>query len=320
MKIVFLDSDTLLHPISAQPWVTEWVNHSCTPQNTAAVVAAIGEAEICLTNKIRITADILDQCPGLRFICVTATGFDCVDVAAAHKRGIVVSNVPGYSKQSVAESVIGYIFALRRQLMRYAKLGVDAWPHAQHFCIHDRPIADIRASTLGIVGQGAIGSEVARLAQALGIEVLFAEHRGRADVRAGYCAFDEVLAKADIISLHCPLTSATRGLMGQAEIARMKPGALLINTARGPLVDEAALIAGLSSGHLGGAALDVLSQEPPDKDNGLLTLDHPNLIVTPHIAWAATEGQRLLAQGIEANLAAFHAGKPINLVAPMPTH
>jgi glycerate dehydrogenase len=314
MKIVFLDSDTLPRAIERPSWATQWINHPATAQNTEAVVAAIGQAEICLTNKVRITQDILDQCPQLRFICVTATGFDCIDLQACARRNVIVSNVPGYSKQSVAESVIGYIFALRRHLMSYARIGVQSWSQAAHFCVHDQPILDVRHSTLSILGQGAIGSEVARLAQALGMTVLFAEHRASQTVRPGYTEFDAALAQSDIISLHCPLTPATEGLIGRAQIAQLKPGALIINTARGPLVDEAALIEGLGSGRIGGAALDVLAQEPPSATNALLKLGHPNLIITPHIAWAATEGQRLLVQGIEANLQAFHDGQAINVV------
>lgn len=314
MKLVFLDSDTLPHPIHQPAWIAEWQNYPATEQNTDAVVKALENASICITNKIRITPAILAQCPELKFICVAATGYDCVDLQACREHGVTVSNVPGYSKQSVAECVIASIFALRRNLMRYAQIGPESWSDSAHFCVHDRPILDITGATLGIVGHGAIGGEVARLASCLGMKVLFAEHRGKADVRQGYTRFETVMAQADIITLHCPLTPATQGLIGQAEIAHMKPGALLINTARGPLVNEQAVIDGLKTGHLGGAALDVLVTEPPSGNEPLLQLRHPNLIITPHIAWAATDGQRRLVQGIERNLEAFHAGKPINVV------
>jgi glycerate dehydrogenase len=316
MQLVFLDSDTLPHPIEHPNWITQWTNRPATAQTTDAVVEALGNAEICITNKIRITPAILAKCPNLKFVCVAATGYDCVDLQACREHGVIVSNVPGYSKQSVAESVIASIFALRRNLMSYARIGPQSWSDSAHFCVHDRPILDVASCTLGIIGQGAIGSEVARLASALGMQVLFAEHRGRADVRDGYTRFETVIAQADVISLHCPLTPATTGLIGQGEIAHMKPGALLINTARGPLVNEDAVVDGLKTGHLGGAALDVLVKEPPIGDEPLLALalHHPNLIITPHIAWAASAGQERLAQGLEANLQAFHAGKPINIV------
>jgi len=314
MKLVFLDSDTLPHPIKQPEWITEWVNLPATPQTTDAVVDALTDAQICITNKIRITPAILAKCPNLKYICVAATGYDCIDLQACREHGVTVSNVPGYSKQSVAESVIASIFALRRNLMSYARIGPNTWSDSPHFCVHDRPIQDVASATLGIIGQGAIGSEVARLASALGMQVLFAEHRGKHDVRDGYTRFETLIASADIISLHCPLTPATQGLIGQAEIAHMKPGALLINTARGPLVNEDAVLDGLQTGHLGGAALDVLVTEPPSGQEPLLTLNHPNLIITPHIAWAAHDGQARLAQGIGTNLEAFHTGKPINVV------
>lgn len=314
MKIVFLDSDTIQHPITHPSWVSQWMDFPATEQTTDAVVQALADAQVCITNKIRITPAILAQCPELKFVCVAATGYDCVDLQACSEHGVVVSNVPGYSKQSVAESVIASIFMLRRNLLSYAHIGPNSWSASKHFCVHDRPILDVRGSTLGIIGQGAIGSEVARLASALGMQVLFAEHRGRHEIRPGYTRFETVIMQSDAITLHCPLTPATQGLIGQAEIAHMKPGALLINTARGPLVNEDAVIDGLKTGHLGGAALDVLVKEPPHGDEPILKLKHPNFIITPHVAWAATDGQSRLVAGIEANLQAFYEGKPINVV------
>ena len=314
MKLVFLDSDTLPYPLKQPDWIADWVNLPATEQTTHAVSSALQGAQICITNKIRITPAILAQCPDLKYICVAATGYDCIDLQACREHGVLVSNVPGYSKQSVAESVIASIYALRRNLLTYARIGPSRWSDSPHFCVHDRPIQDVAGATLGIIGQGAIGSEVARLAQVLGMQVLFAEHRGKHEVRDGYTRFETVIAQADVITLHCPLTPATAGLIGQAEVAHMKPGALLINTARGPLVNEDAVIDGLRTGHLGGAALDVLVTEPPAGNEPLLALDHPNLIITPHVAWAAHDGQARLASGLEANLQAFHAGQPINLV------
>lgn len=314
MKLVFLDSDTLPNPIEPPDWITEWVNLPATAQTTEAVSQALTGAQLCITNKIRITPAILANCPDLKYVCVAATGYDCIDLQACREHGVLVSNVPGYSKQSVAESVIASIYALRRNLMTYARLGPNGWSDSPHFCVHDRPIQDIAGATLGIVGQGAIGSEVGRLARAVGMHTLFAEHRGKPDVRQGYTRFETVMAQSDVISLHCPLTPATQGLIGQAEVAHMKPGALLINTARGPLVNESAVLDGLQSGHLGGAALDVLITEPPSGDEPLLRFSHPNLMITPHVAWAAHDGQARLVKGLQANLQAFHCGSPINLV------
>jgi len=315
MKIVFLDSDTIPARLTVPSWASEWVNCPSTPPEPAAIIRALTDATVCITNKVKISAQILQELPKLRFICVAATGYDCVDLQACRERGVVVSNVPGYSKQSVAEGVIGLIFALRRALPYYQYIGREAWPKSQIFCVHGTPIQDIRNATLGIFGNGAIGGEVARLAQALGMNVLLGEHRDRHELRQGYVRFETLLAQSDIITLHCPLTEATRGMIGHAEISHMKPGALLINTARGPLVNEQALLDGLDNGHLGGAALDVLSTEPPAENHELMNLGHPNLIITPHITWANQTGVGNLMQGINANLEAFASGHPINVVS-----
>lgn len=315
MKVVFLDSDTLPHPIAKPAWITEWVDCPATEQTTEAVVSVLADADICITNKIKITPAILEHCKQLKLICVAATGYDCIDLQACREHGVVVSNVPGYASHSVAEHVIGSLFALRRSLTRYADLGRHQWQASRHFCVHDRPVLDIKGCTLGIFGNGAIGQQVAHMARALGMHVLLAEHRGKTTVRDGYHRFEEVIARSDVISLHCPLTPATMGLIGQAEIAHMKPGALIINTSRGALINERALVDGLQTGHLGGAALDVLSVEPPKGSEPILTCTHPNLIVTPHIAWASTHGLAGLARGLTSNLEAFKSGHPANVVS-----
>jgi len=315
MQIVFLDSDTIPKPLPKPSWADEWLNRPATEPDPEAVVRALSQADICITNKVKLTASILQQLPRLKFVCVAATGYDCVDLQACREHGIVVSNVPGYSKQSVAEGVIGFIFSLRRALPYYQTKARELWPESPHFCVHGTPLLNIRGATLGIFGRGAIGNEVAMLAQALGMNVLFGEHRNRPEVRPGYVRFETLLAQSDVITLHCPLTEATRGMIGQAEIAHMKPGSMLINTARGPLINEQAVLDGLISGHLGGAALDVLAVEPPTQGGPLLECAHPNLIITPHITWASEDGVRRLMQGIEANLEAFHQGTPINVVS-----
>lgn len=315
MKLVFLDSDTLPYPIIKPDWVTEWVQRPSTEQSTEAVAEALKDAEICITNKIKITPAILAVCPKLKFICVAATGYDCIDLRSCREHGITVSNVPGYSALSVAECVIANIFALQRALPLYLKLGHTQWSKSEHFCVHGRSILNIKGATLGIFGQGAIGQMVAKLATALGMHILFAEHRNRPTIREGYTRFETVIAQSDIITLHCPLNESTRHMISQAEIAHMKPGSFLINTARGPLLNETAVLDGLQSGHLGGAALDVLSVEPPESDHPLLNYDHPNLLITPHIAWAAQSGLANLAQGITLNLQAFHQGQAIHVVS-----
>ena len=217
-----------------------------------------------------------------------------------------------------ADSLIGRQIWLLGNLfldLRGAASFMYNWPTSSHFCVHGAPILNIRGATLGIFGKGAIGTEVATLAQALGMHVLFGEHRGATVVRPGYVAFEELLAKSDVITLHCPLTPDTRGLIGPKELAQMKPGAMLINTARGPLIDETAVGDALLSGHLGGVALDVLASEPPVAEHPLLQMHLPNLIITPHITWANEDGMSRLTQGILGNLNAFVQGKPINVVS-----
>ncbi|MFM0128713.1 D-2-hydroxyacid dehydrogenase [Paraburkholderia sediminicola] len=312
MNIVLLDSGTLPTPLTAPAWASEW---SIRPATRAAdVVHALEDATIAITNKVPIRAADLRRLPKLRFICVAATGFDCIDIDACRESGVIVSNVPGYSAQSVSEWALASIFALRRNLFAYREAARIAWPGSPHFCVHGAPILDIAGSTLGIVGRGAIGNALARLARAVGMNVMFAEHRGRSTIREGFTPFDDVVRSADVLSLHCPLTESTRNLIDAPTLRAMKRGALLVNSARGGLVDSAALIKALESGHLGGGALDVLPQEPPDPHEPLLACAHPNLIVTPHISWAATHAANRLNAGIDANLAAFHTGAPINVV------
>ena len=277
------------------------------------IVSSLAGATVAITNKVPLRADTLKQLPELRFICVAATGYDCVDLDACRERGIVVSNVPGYSTQSVSEAVIAAIFALRRKVMAYASNTRIDWPQAQHFCLHRQPIADIGGATLGIAGKGDIGLAVGRLAKALGMQVQYAERKGSDRVREGYVSFEQMLATSDIISLHCPLSESTRQMIDRQALEKMKPHALLINTARGGLINEADLADALKQAVIGGAALDVLSSEPPAIDNPLLA-DLPNLLLTPHIAWASRSGVDNLVTGVMANIAAFIQGAPVNVV------
>lgn len=313
MNIVFLDSSSLPSALSRPPAASSWTEYDATSPDQ--VVAALAGADVAITNKVRITRASLEQLPQLKFICVAATGYDCIDLAACRDAGVTVSNVPVYSAVSVAESVICSLFVLRRHLLAYRQAAVERWPKSSHFCVHDQPVLDVEGATLGIVGRGDIGSRVARLAKALNLNVVFAEHRGAATVRAGYQAFSDVLEQADILTLHCPLTLETRLLIGAPEIARMKPGAILINTARGPLVDESAVLAGLQSGKLGGAALDVLEVEPPPADHPLLRCNHPDLLITPHVGWASQSSVARLKTVLLKNIAAYAQGKPVNVVS-----
>ncbi|KAA5931439.1 MULTISPECIES: D-2-hydroxyacid dehydrogenase [Pantoea] len=312
MKIVMLDGDTLPVSLPTRQQQADWEIRTQTP--VSDIVSSLTGATVAITNKVPLRADTLAQLPELRFICVAATGYDCVDLNACRERGIVVSNVPGYSTQSVSEAVIAAIFALRRQIMAYAVNTRIDWPQAQHFCLHRQPIGDIGGVALGIAGRGDIGQAVGRLAQALGMKVQYAERKGSDSVREGYVSFEQMLATSDIVSLHCPLSDSTRQMIDRDALEKMKPHALLINTARGGLINEANLAEALKQGLIGGAALDVLSSEPPSADNPLLA-DLPNLLLTPHIAWASRSGVENLVTGVMANIAAFIQGEPINVVS-----
>ncbi|MDN4621576.1 D-2-hydroxyacid dehydrogenase [Pantoea agglomerans] len=312
MKIVMLDGDTLPVPLPTGQQHADWEMRAQTPAE--GIVSSLAGATVAITNKVPLRADTLQQLPELRFICVAATGYDCIDLDACRARGIVVSNVPGYSTQSVSEAVIAAIFALRRQLMAYASNTRIDWPQAKHFCVHHQPIGDIGGATLGIAGKGDIGQAVGRLAQALGMQVQYAERKGSERVRDGYISFEQMLATSDIISLHCPLSDSTCQMIDREALSQMKPQALLINTARGGLINEADLAAALKQGLIGGAALDVLSSEPPAPENPLLA-DLPTLLLTPHIAWASRSGVENLVAGVMTNIAAFIQGEPMNVVS-----
>lgn len=313
MNIVFLDGASLPSPLEQPALAQRWTDRQST-QVEEAVPALMG-AQVAITNKVKLSRVQLEQLPELKLICVAATGYDCIDLAACRDLGITVCNVPAYSAVSVAEAVIGSLFALRRHLFEYRSASANKWASSDHFCVHGTPILDVQGSTLGIVGRGDIGKRVAYLATALDINVIYAEHRGSTSVREGYVSFEAALKQSDAITLHCPLTPQTRHLIGAEQLALMKPGALLINTARGPLIDESAVLKSLTDGHLGGAALDVLDVEPPTVDHQLLLTDLPNLIVTPHVGWASQSSVARLKRTLISNIEAFAAGKPINVVS-----
>lgn len=316
MRAVFLDRHTfsasIRFPHHSLPGCT-WVEHDRTAP--AETVDHAAGADILITNKVRLPAAVLEQLPALRLVAVAATGVDHVDLAAAAQRGVGVANVAGYAIHTVPEHVFGLLLTLRRNLMRYRDAARDGrWSRSPAFCLHDWPIDDLAGSTLGIIGAGQNGQGVARLAEAFGMRVLLAERRHENTVRPGRVAFEQVLSEADVVSLHVPLTAETRHLIGANELARMKSGAILVNTARGGVVDETALLAALQAGRIAGAALDVLAAEPPPADHPLLTADLPNLIVTPHVAWASRQAQQRLAEEVVANIAAFLRGERRNRV------
>jgi glycerate dehydrogenase len=259
--------------------------------------------------------ETLEQLPKLKMVAVAATGTNNVDLECCRERGIVVSNIRNYSVHTVPEHVFMMMLALRRNLLAFrADVLNGAWQKSTQFCLFTHPVQDLYGSTLGIVGSGAIGKSVAQIAAVFGMKVLLAEHKGAASVRHGYTAFDKVLSESDVITLHLPLNEQTRHLISTAEFSLMKPGTILINTARGGLVDEMALLEALRSKRIGGAGFDVLGKEPPTEGHPLLDLDLPNFILTPHNAWSGRAAMQTLADQLIANIEAFVAGAPQNRV------
>jgi glycerate dehydrogenase len=314
MKIAFLDRSTFSDAIAfpAAPLAADWQEHARTSPDE--VLSHAAAAAVVVTNKVKLPAPLLEQLPMLKLVAVAATGVDHVDLDAARHLGIGVCNVRDYATHSVPEHVFAVLLALRRNLCAYAVAARDGtWSRAENFCLHHWPIEDLAGSTLGIVGAGTLGQSVAKLGAAFGMRVLLAEQRG-APQRSGRVGFEQVLAEADVLSLHVPLTPATRHLIGASELARMQPSAILINSARGGVVDEVALVAALRAGQLAGAAVDVLSIEPPPMDHPLLNANLPNLLVTPHIAWASRQAQQKLADEVVENIAAFLRGERRNRV------
>jgi glycerate dehydrogenase len=313
-KIVFLDSTTIIADVRPPAFAHAWKAYPAT--TTDQVVSRLQDATIAITNKVPLRRDSLEHLPKLKMVAISATGTDNVDIEYCRERGIVVSNIRNYSVHTVPEHVFMLMLALRRNLLAFrSDVRNGAWQKSEQFCLFTHPVYDLHGTTLGIMGRGAIGNAVGQIATAFGMKVLFAEHKGAAAVRPGYTAFDTVLRESDAITLHLPLKEQTRHLIGTDEFACMKPQALLINTARGGLVDEAALLEALRSGRIAGAGFDVLGKEPPTAGHPLLDLDMPNFIMTPHIAWSGRAAMQALADQLIANIEAFVAGAPNNRVA-----
>ncbi len=317
IRMVVLDGHTMGQ--GDNPWDAiaaqgELAIYDRTP--AGLIVERAKGAQVLFTNKTPITAETIAQLPDLRCVCVLATGYNVVDTAAAAARGIPVCNVPGYSTQSVAQHVMAVTLELFTKASRHARaVAAGKWAQTPDFCFWDQPIAELCGKTMGIVGFGGIGQRVGELAHAFGMRVLAYNPRPKAV--PGYEPFafaslPELFSQADVVSLHCPLTPENTGLVGGSLLASMKPSAFLVNTARGPLVDEAALISSLRYGMLAGAALDVVCVEPMRDDDPLLTA--PNCIITPHVAWASVESRRKLMAESAENLRAFLSGKPRNVV------
>jgi len=281
--------------------------------NADEIVARAAGADIIFTNKTPLNAATIAALPALRCIVVLATGYNVVDTAAARARGIPVCNVPGYGTVSVAQHVFALLLELAQQTGHHARTVREGkWSACPDFCYWDFPLIELAGRTLGIVGYGSIGEAVARIGIAFGMKIIASTRRPRSAEGVEFISSDAIFRRADVVTLHCPLTDETRGLVNAARLATMKPGAFLINTGRGPLVVEQELADALNAGRIAGAALDVLSVEPPRRDNPLLAAK--NCIITPHIAWATHSSRSRLMDVAVANLRAFLDGKPQNVV------
>lgn len=276
------------------------------------IVERAADADIVLTNKVPFSADTLRQLPRLRFICVLATGYNIIDTEAAARQGVVVANIPSYSTMSVAQMAFAHILNITNHVASYAREVADGkWTNCPDFCFWDSALTELAGKTMGIVGLGNTGMATARIAVAMGMKVVAMTSKSADTLPEGItpAPLDDVLASADVVSLHCPLTPSTRHLINAASIAKMKPSAILINTGRGPLVDEQAVADALNGGRLAAFGADVLSQEPPRGDNPLLSAR--NCFLTPHIAWATLEARTRLMSTATENVRQFIAGEPV---------
>ena len=317
MKIVILDG------YSANPGDLSWKGleelgtltvYDRTKSNET--VARAADAEIVLTNKVILNSEVIAQLPHLKYIGVLATGYNVVDIKAAHERDIVVTNVPAYSTESVAQMVFAHLLTVTNRTEHYAIQNRDGrWSSNPDFCYWDFPHMELAGKTFGIVGLGNIGQRVAQIALAFGMKVKAVTSKAQAALPVGIekVSLEELLASADMLSLHCPLTDSTRHMMNAATLQQMKPSAILINTGRGPLVDDQAVADALAKGTIAAYCADVVTEEPPKPDNPLL--QQPNAFITPHIAWASMEARvRLLKVAID-NVSSFLNGKPQNVIS-----
>ena len=319
MQGVFLDTGSLLSGSTDRPDLdfsaiealpVTWRHYPATRPDE--VIERLAGATIAVTNKVVLDAERIDALPDLKLIAVAATGVNNVDLDAARRKGVAVCNVTAYATPSVVQHVFMLILVLLRRLPAYrVALAKGHWQQSPHFCLLDYPIDELQDKVLGIIGFGELGKAVAHMGEAFGMRCLVAQ-RNAQDQRPGRVPLEELLAQADVLSLHCPLTDQTRGLIGTEQLARMKPGAILINTARGGIVDEPALRRALVEGRLGGAGVDVLAEEPPAAGNPLLEAKLDNLIVTPHIAWASRASRQRLLDQVAKNIASYLSGGPLH--------
>jgi glycerate dehydrogenase len=311
--VVFLDRASLKAKVRKPSCASEYIEYEKTA--AAEVVPRLQGASVVIINKVPMRADALKQLPQLKLIAVAATGYDVVDVAYCKDHGIAVANIRNYAVHTVPEHAFALILALRRNILAYRQdVENGVWSRSEQFCFFTHDIGDLHGATLGIIGEGAIGQATAAIGRAFGMRVLFADHPPPKMEGVTFTPHDQVLAESDVISLHCPLLPATRNLINIEAFRKMKRNALLINTARGGLVDEPALIRALDLGLIAGAGFDVLTVEPPRNGHPLLDVRRPNFILTPHIAWASDGAMQFLADQLIDNIEQWCDGRPQHLV------
>jgi glycerate dehydrogenase len=312
-RVVFLDRDSLKANVRRPSFAHAWQEY---PGSQATdVPARLRGATVAITNKVPLRAAALQQVPTLKMIAVAATGYDVVDIDYCKAHQIAVANIRNYAVHTVPEHTFALILALRRNLLAYREDVVRGrWGQVDQFCFFDHPIRDLHGATLGLIGEGALGQATANIGRAFGMKVLFADHPPPKAPAVEFTPLDEVLRTSDVITMHAPLTPESRNMIGINELRKMKRSAILINAARGGLVDEQALVQALKENLIAGAGFDVLTKEPPKEGNPLLDLRLPNLIVTPHVAWASDGAMQFLADQLIDNVEAFIAGKPQHLV------
>jgi glycerate dehydrogenase len=312
-RVVFLDRASLKAKVRKPARASEYVEYAKTA--VEEVVPRLAGADVAIVNKVPMRAPTLERLPQLKMIAVAATGYDVIDVPYCKAHGIAVANIRNYAVHTVPEHAFMMILALRRNLLAYRQdVENGVWNKSDQFCFFTHDIGDLNGSTLGIIGEGAIGQGTAAIGRAFGMRVLFADHPPPKMEGVAFTPHDEVMTESDVISLHCPLMPSTRNLIDLAAFRKMKRNALLINTARGGLVDEAALIQALDEGLIAGAGFDVLTVEPPKDGHPLLDVRRPNFILTPHIAWASDGAMQFLADQLIDNIDSWAAGNPQHLV------
>jgi len=314
--IVFLDRASLPARIKIPPpnLPHKWVNHSFTaPEHT---INHCTNADVVISNKVKIDQNVLQACPTIKHIAVSATGYNIVDLDICHQFGVSVSNIPSYAATTVAEHSISCALNLKRELVQYREAVINgAWSGSSVFCLFDKPINNLRDNTFGILGFGEIGQATAKLADAIGMNVIYCSKHNHHSDFARQVPLPELLTSSDILSVHCSLNAETKNIIDDKEIRQMKDRAILINTARGGIVNEAAAVTAIQEARLGGLAFDVLVNEPPDANSPLLSIaNHSNVIITPHIAWASEQAMNTLGLILSNNVDSFLNNRPQNIV------